>query len=237
MLITICTKLTYCNCKSTLFANALSLAVNAFGPVRMCKAFLPIFKRQQIEAKAVPKSLQPRILNLSSVAGLISLGGMGGTAYQMSKSAADAFSQSFRFEAKKWGIAVVSVNPSFHNTPLLTKTSSGIESGTVPKEMHEEYGDDYVEKHKKYINDCMSRGSWDWMVVVESMLMAIEAKSPPTQIVAGLDAKFGFMLLRMLPEWTRQMFVEFITPPSTPAAMMISSEAEGSSDKEAKKTK
>lgn len=207
----------------------------------MCKGFFPIFKRQRLKVTDTKYFLAPRIVNLSSTAGLVAFGGLGGSAYMMSKHAMDAFSQAFRFEAKKWGVAIVSINPSFHNTPLIKKTTRGVETTDslgVDEDLVKEYGEDYFFKFKNHVNGCMTRGSWDWRVAVDCMMDAVEAQDPPTQVVVGIDAKYGMMVLRMLPEWVRQLLPEYMIATNTPVAIQeLESASRLSSEDTTKKDK
>jgi 3-hydroxybutyrate dehydrogenase len=89
--------------------------VNCFGQIRMVKAFLPIFKQQAINQSY----RDSQIVNVISMAGMLSGGGLGLTPYEVAKNAAEAFTDSLRLEMKMFGVQVVAVNPSFHKTPLV----------------------------------------------------------------------------------------------------------------------
>jgi NAD(P)-dependent dehydrogenase (short-subunit alcohol dehydrogenase family) len=105
--------------------------VNCYGHIRMVKAFLPIFKSQAVyvfrddqRPKNRPSPLSssfyaPQIVNVISMAGT-SRGGLALTPYEVSKTAAEAFTDGLRLEMKMWGVTVVDINPSFHTTPLTT---------------------------------------------------------------------------------------------------------------------
>mmetsp|Transcript_31272 Transcript_31272/g.75615 ORF Transcript_31272/g.75615 Transcript_31272/m.75615 type:complete len:240 (+) Transcript_31272:172-891(+) len=208
----------------------------------MCKAFMPLMKRQYIQQikresrRANSKSkwwsklssiysllfrpvqYRPRIINLSSAGGIVALGGVGGSAYLMSKHAIDAFTQTFRYEARQWNIDVVSVNPSFHQTPLLTKTSTGMEScDYVREDTRNEYGNEYIKRFAGYVNWCMMSTAWESSNVAYALIEAIETPKPPTQMIVGIDAKYGMCLLRMMPEWFRELFAQIVTPTNVPA--------------------
>ncbi|XP_066266311.1 D-beta-hydroxybutyrate dehydrogenase, mitochondrial-like [Branchiostoma lanceolatum] len=74
------------------------MEVNAFGTVRVTKAFLPLIRR----AKG-------RVVNISSEAGLHSPPTV--SAYHMTKAAIEFFSDALRHEMHKWGVKVVIVQP------------------------------------------------------------------------------------------------------------------------------
>jgi 11-cis-retinol dehydrogenase len=86
--------------------------VNCFGMIRMVKAFLPIFKKQVVQNTY----RDAQIMNVISMAGLLGNGGLAHSPYEVSKNAAEAFTDGLRLEMKMFGIKVVALNPSFHKT-------------------------------------------------------------------------------------------------------------------------
>jgi NAD(P)-dependent dehydrogenase (short-subunit alcohol dehydrogenase family) len=73
---------------------------NVFGLVRMCQLVLPAMREREAG----------RIINISSIAGEITLPGQG--AYHASKYAVEAFSDALRVEVAPFGIDVVLVQPT-----------------------------------------------------------------------------------------------------------------------------
>jgi short-subunit dehydrogenase len=104
----------------------------------MTKAFLPIFKQQAI-GRTYGDS---QIVNMVSMAGMLSAGGVGSTAYEVSKNAAEAFTNALRLEMKMFGVKVVSVNPSVHSTPLVSdiKIKSKEVWDNLSPDLKKEYG-------------------------------------------------------------------------------------------------
>jgi NAD(P)-dependent dehydrogenase (short-subunit alcohol dehydrogenase family) len=80
----------------------------------MTKVILPILKKQI----ATGSYTSAQIVNIVSVAGMTSAGGLAASAYEGSKHAAEAFTNALRLEMKMFGIRVVALNPSFFDTPL-----------------------------------------------------------------------------------------------------------------------
>jgi NAD(P)-dependent dehydrogenase (short-subunit alcohol dehydrogenase family) len=122
-------------------------AVNCLGQIRMSKAFLPIFKRQATEFKQKPNNASlfyaPKIVNMVSMAGT-SRGGLALSPYEVSKAAAEAFTDALRLEVKPWGIHVVSINPSFHTTPLTTNVYDRLHKDLwtpLSPDLKQEYGE------------------------------------------------------------------------------------------------
>lgn len=109
--------------------------VNYYGMIRTCKAFMPILKAQAHDYK------RARVVNVVSMAGLV-VGGFAAP-YHGSKFAAEAFSSCLRSELKHFGVKVVTVNPSFHKTPLFTGMLPNVTKmwEQLPASKREEYGE------------------------------------------------------------------------------------------------
>jgi NAD(P)-dependent dehydrogenase (short-subunit alcohol dehydrogenase family) len=120
---TCCTYFVWCQCSpfSPLShrprCNFMGKIVNYLGMIRVCKAFLPLFQQQAAQRVHVRGAM--RILNVTSMAGLVASGTSGLAAYGASKHAANAFSTVLRTELAGFGISVTTINPSFHATPLV----------------------------------------------------------------------------------------------------------------------
>jgi NAD(P)-dependent dehydrogenase (short-subunit alcohol dehydrogenase family) len=82
------------------------LDVNFFGAVRVCRAALPIMRRQQ----------RGYIVNIGSIGGLIGIPYQA--MYSASKFALEGFTESLRLEARPFGIRVALIEPGDHKTPL-----------------------------------------------------------------------------------------------------------------------
>jgi len=78
--------------------------VNVFGAMALCRAVLPVMRRQG----------DGTIVNVSSVAGRVSTPLLG--AYCASKFALEALSDSLRVEARPFGVKVVTVEPGSTHT-------------------------------------------------------------------------------------------------------------------------
>jgi 3-hydroxybutyrate dehydrogenase len=171
--------------------------VNFFGMVRCCKAFLPIFQGQSMDYKHTGS----RIINLVSVAGLCPM--EAGSAYASSKHAAIGFTDSLRAELRPFRIQVSTVNPAFHNTPIL---DHAMELGpellkSLPLETREKYGEEYFEQKLKATKELIEKSSWKMDVVVEYIVHSLEVARTPAEAQIGLDARFSFMPILMLPKW------------------------------------
>lgn len=118
----------------------MTTKVNLFGLIRMTKMFLPLLKKQSISGTYK----YAQIVNMISLAGMISGTGLGASAYESSKHAAEAFTNSLRLELKMFGIRVVALNPSFFDTPLTNNVRQRVLTQTMTRlspERKEEYGE------------------------------------------------------------------------------------------------
>lgn len=89
---------------------------NFFGIVRLCRAVLPIMRKQR----------SGYIVNMSSIAGLISIPFQG--MYSACKFAIEGMTEALRMEVKPYGINVVLIEPGDFCTPLTLKRRKTIAS-------------------------------------------------------------------------------------------------------------
>ncbi|MFO7342310.1 MAG: SDR family oxidoreductase [Bacillaceae bacterium] len=85
-----------------------TMNVNAFGPLRVIKHFLPLLK----------KGDNPTVINVSSDAGSISSAYGGDYAYGLSKAALNMLTAKAKKELKASGIRVFSVHPGWMRTDM-----------------------------------------------------------------------------------------------------------------------
>lgn len=100
---------------------------NFFGAMRVCRAVLPIMRRQQ----------HGYIVNVSSLAGTFGLpfGGL----YSASKFALEGLSESLRYETRRYGIRVSLVEPGDFRTSITQhrRTAAAAKSNTAYRERFE----------------------------------------------------------------------------------------------------
>lgn len=85
--------------------------VNMLGTLRVTRAFLPLLR--------LPGAAHGRLINISSIAGRVSIPFMG--PYAVSKHALEALSASLRGELTRYGIRVVVIAPGIVDTPIWHK--------------------------------------------------------------------------------------------------------------------
>mmetsp|Transcript_1580 Transcript_1580/g.2171 ORF Transcript_1580/g.2171 Transcript_1580/m.2171 type:complete len:382 (+) Transcript_1580:170-1315(+) len=172
-----------------------TMDVNFFGQVRMVQAFLPFLKDQQRNYH------HARIVNMVSCAGLIPSDGM--SPYTASKFAAEGFSQSLRLELRNYDLKVVTMNPSFHQTPLTQSLDQHLGKlwDTMNESTKEKYGEEYFHETFGLQARLLKYISLRAANVERDMVKAIDLVRPPLRILTGSDAKFLHVWASMLPDW------------------------------------
>jgi len=145
--------------------------INFWGVVRMTRAFLPLLR----------KSDDARVVNLSSIYGLISP--PGETAYSASKFAVRGFSNSLRHELAGSKVGVTVVHPGGVATSIA-------DSARVPKDMPPE-----EVAHRKALAKKVLR--MPPAAAGEIIVQGIERRS--ARVLVGNDAKFLAFLERLAP--------------------------------------
>jgi NAD(P)-dependent dehydrogenase (short-subunit alcohol dehydrogenase family) len=147
-------------------------AINFWGVVRMTRAFLPLLQ----------KSDDARLVNLSSVFGLISPPGQ--TAYSASKFAVRGFSNSLRHELVGSHVGVTVVHPGGVATSIA-------ENARVPKDMSPEEIARRRAIAKKGLRMPPAEAG-------EIIVKGIECRSP--RVLVGNDAKLLSFIERLAPK-------------------------------------
>ncbi len=162
------------------------LSTNLFGVHRMCKAVLPIMRKQKCG----------RIINISSVAGFLSIPFQG--FYSVSKFGVEAYSRALRNEVAEFGIKVSLVQPGD------TKTGFTGERVTVKEGMSSAYGEKLKNSVGRMEHDEQNGASPD--AVAKVVLRAITKKNPPVSATVGFQYKAIKALNKVFPE----RFVSFV---------------------------
>ncbi len=163
---------------------------------------LPFMKERS--KRLAKEEAAPRIINITSVAGLLPVPFMA--PYCGSKHAAEAFSGALRMELMSWGVKVVTANPSFHRTPLVLGGASTVVRcwNGVDKATQAEYGEEYAEAVVAKATTMMSSMSWESSNVTRSLQDAVSLYRPRSQLLVGSDARTVMPLLRQLPSWVAE---------------------------------
>ncbi|XP_035693471.1 D-beta-hydroxybutyrate dehydrogenase, mitochondrial-like [Branchiostoma floridae] len=156
------------------------MEVNAFGPVRVTKAFLPLIRR-----------VKGRVVNITSEAGLHSPPSI--SAYHMTKRAVEFFSDALRHEMHKWGVKVVIVQPgSFARATdiaLPAVYNRFVENlrNNVEEAVKEDYGMEYFDFKMEQMRSWLTvdiQGK-DPNPVIDAMADAVTLTTPAHRYLVG----------------------------------------------------
>lgn len=147
------------------------MAINFHGPVRLTRAFLPLLRARE----------QARIVNISSVFGLISPPGQA--AYSASKFALRGFSNALRHELAGTGVGVTVVHPGGVATRIAR--SARLPAGADPAEVQAQLA--AAEKALRLPPERAAR----------TIVRGIERDQ--ARVLVGGDAVFIALLERLMP--------------------------------------
>lgn len=147
------------------------MSINFFGVVQMTRAFLPLLQA----------SRDARIVNLSSVFGLIAVPGQ--TAYCASKFAVRGFSESLRHELAGTPVGVTVVHPGGVATAIA-------DSARLPAGVNSEDHAVQREAFKALLTMPPETAG-------EIIVRGVERRKP--RVIVGRDARFAAVVERLLP--------------------------------------
>ncbi|MDX2273058.1 MAG: SDR family oxidoreductase [Cyanobacteriota bacterium] len=157
-------------------------AVNVFGLLGLTRALLPSMRQRG----------QGRILNISSVAGQISMPFSG--IYNASKHAVEAISDALRVEVAPFGIQVVIIEPGPVTTDFFRvarETTLAVRSRETPYQSLVEGLDD--------LTDSVKNLAWPVDRVAKQILKAMTDDRPAARYTAFSGGKLGLGFMRAMP--------------------------------------
>nr|XP_033792696.1 retinol dehydrogenase 7-like isoform X2 [Geotrypetes seraphini]XP_033792697.1 retinol dehydrogenase 7-like isoform X2 [Geotrypetes seraphini]XP_033792698.1 retinol dehydrogenase 7-like isoform X2 [Geotrypetes seraphini] len=165
------------------------LNLNLVGMIDVTLSLLPLIRKSK-----------GRIVNVSSIAGRISMIGGG---YSISKYGVEAFSDSLRRELYSFGVKVCIIEPGAFKTQLtdpkyFDETIQQIWS-RLPEETKENYGQASYDNYVKNIHIMVNVFSSKLTLVTDCMEHALTAVHPHTRYSVGWDAKLFYLPLSYLP--------------------------------------
>jgi len=168
---------------------------NVFGALRMSQMVLPGMRSKG----------WGRIINVSSVAGEITMMGTG--AYTMSKHAVECFSDVLRYEVKSFGVEVVTIQPGGVSTNFTKVEEKLFSQG--------DQNSPYTEFREKVFKTLHQGASENRLIlkpeqVAQVILEAATVPRPRKRYKVGLLAKVLPRVCRMLPEPVWDRFVASI---------------------------
>lgn len=145
------------------------MEVNFFAAAEMTRAVLPAMRAQR----------NGRILQLTSIGGLVSIGGFG--PYCASKFALEGWSQALRDEVKPLGIGLTIVAPGAFRTEF---------AGAVnmrPERRIDAYRP-AIDPIEAYLYGGDGKQPGDPAKAADAMIAAVESDDPPLHLLLGADA-------------------------------------------------
>jgi len=154
---------------------------NFFGLVELTKKVLPFMLANN----------QGRIVNISSVSGLISLPLIG--AYSASKYALEAVADALRMELWDTNVKVITINPGLVNTNINTISKPKLDY------LIEKKSSRFSEIYRKYMYNVPK--GLPSASVANIILKAISSPKPKTRYVVGSTAlKLGIRMKKFVPD-------------------------------------
>ncbi|GAF63360.1 putative dehydrogenase [Bacillus sp. TS-2] len=155
------------------------LDVNVTGVFIVTNLFLGLLK----------KSERAKVINISSVSGLIGLPGL--SSYCSSKFALEGLSESMRWELKKEGIAVSLVEPGSYQTKIWNKSLKQVENQS-------ESFNDFEKKIMEQAR-ASSENAANPEEVASLVLTICKKTNPKLRYPIGKNSKFIYLAKRWLP--------------------------------------
>jgi len=155
------------------FGRVDVLETNVFGLLAVTRAFLPQLRKQR----------SGHILNLSSIAGIISTPGLG--IYNMTKYAVEGVSEALAIELKPLGVKVTIVEPGPFRTEFLAGSAVFAKTDIA----------DYAEtagKVKANLAGAAGSQKGDPVKGARAMMQAVESAEPPLRLLLGAAAHRRF---------------------------------------------
>jgi NAD(P)-dependent dehydrogenase (short-subunit alcohol dehydrogenase family) len=145
------------------------MEINFFGAVEMTRAVLPAMRTQK----------SGHILQLTSIGGLVSIGGFG--PYCASKFALEGWSEALRDEVKPLGVRVTIVEPGAFRTEFAGPANMR------PAGRMDAYRP-VIDPIEAYLYGGHGAQPGDPAKAAEAMIAAVESDDPPLRLLLGVDA-------------------------------------------------
>ncbi len=174
--------------------------INTFAPMAMMRLVGPIFRKQGLG----------RIINVSSISGIMALAGLG--AYAASKYALEAFSDAARREYAPWGIKVSIIQPGGISTEIWDKAKADLT--TIRNRNAESPFDGFYDCQLQQMDDLMY-GGMPTKIVTDAIVHAATARKPKARYCMPgycLHRKIVSHLPTAWEDWIVQRYVRVQKP-------------------------
>ena len=170
------------------------LEVNVIGQVAVTQAFLPQLRKGT-----------GRIVNIGSIGGRMATPFQG--AYNASKFAMEALTDSLRMELKPWGIHVSIVEPGNIDTPIWQK---GLGKADILLEKMPAHGRELYDPAVDAARQAAEKSAQAGIppsAVAKAVVHALTAEKPKTRYVVGTDARIQAVVARLVPDGMKDWLV------------------------------
>jgi NAD(P)-dependent dehydrogenase (short-subunit alcohol dehydrogenase family) len=166
------------------------LEVNVIGQIAVTQAMLPLLRQGH-----------GRVVNIGSISGKLASPLLG--AYAASKFAMEALTDVLRMELRPWGLQVAIVEPGATLTPIWQKSLAAGDAlaAAMPAEVQARYGK--AMELTRSAARRNARAGTPPQQVADAVAHALTAARPKTRYPVGRDARIGSLLVRFLPDRTR----------------------------------
>jgi len=159
------------------------METNFFGAQNVTRAVIPFMRQRQ----------RGRIINISSVAGFSTSPAFG--AYNTSKWALEAFSESLHYELKLFGIDVLLIQPGTYKTEIFYKNSRYAKNFDNPDSPYFTVSQKLKKRTMDYVSKC-KKDPEKIAILAEKL---INAKNPPFRNIPDIEGRILYFLRKFLP--------------------------------------
>lgn len=156
---------------------------NFFGVQNVTREVIPLMRQRK----------RGKIINISSVSGFSTSPAFG--AYNASKWALEAFSESLRYELKFFGIDVLLVEPGTYRTNIFHENSHYADNYDNPESPYYPVSQYLKKKVMEYVEDC-HKDIEDVPLLIEKL---IRAANPSFRNIPDIESKLLYIFRRVLP--------------------------------------
>ncbi|MEM7180864.1 MAG: SDR family oxidoreductase [Spirochaetota bacterium] len=162
------------------------LQINYFAAMALIRRILP----------AMRKKRSGRIINVSSVGGMMAMPTMG--IYSASKFALEGATESLWYEMKPWNIKVTLFQPGFVHSDAFRKVLLTEKAKVSSADTHSVY-QPYYSNMSRFIAKMMGIAYASPETLAQKLYKLMQAKNPPIRVAATIDALFFAYIRRFLP--------------------------------------
>ena len=159
------------------------METNFFGVQAVTRETIPLMRQRKLG----------KIINISSVSGFSTSPAFG--AYNASKWALEAFTESLRYELKFFGIDVLLIEPGTYKTKIFFENQRLAAGYDNPKSPYYPISQHIKKKVEEYVADCHK----DIEEIPRLIEKLIKAENPSFRNIPDIESKILYVLRKVLP--------------------------------------